>query len=96
VTLIDNLIDRIEDFSAAQGDVINIHDVLSSYDALTDDIANFVRLVQSGSDTELQINADGQGSDFVAAALIVGGTGGVDVAAMIAGGSLVVDHTALA
>ncbi len=96
ITLVDSLIDRIEDFSAAQGDKINITDVLDSYDPLTDDIANFVRLVQNGADSELQINADGQGGDFVAAALIVGGTGGADIAAMIAAGSLVADHSALA
>jgi hypothetical protein len=96
VNLVDAFIDRIEDFNAAQGDKINISDVLDSYDALTDDIANFVRLVQIGSDSQLQINADGQGGDFVAAALIVGGTGGADIAAMIAAGSLVADHSALA
>lgn len=95
ITLIDSLIDRIEDFNAGQGDSINITDVLDSYDPLTDDIANFVRLVQNGADTELQINADGAGSDFVAAALIVGGTGGADIAAMITAGSLVADHSAL-
>lgn len=94
VTLIDALVDRIEDFNAGQGDSINIADVLDSYDPLSDDIANFVRFVQNGVDTEMQINADGQGTDFIAAALIIGGNGGADAAAMLAAGSLVADQSA--
>ncbi len=92
--MIDSLIDKIHDFDAGEGDVINIADVLESYDPLSDNIADFVRLVQNGADTELQISADGSGT-FVAAALIVGGTG-ADVATMISNGSLVADQSALA
>ncbi len=95
VTLIDNLVDTIHDFSAAQGDAINIADVLEGYDPLSDNIADFIKLVQVGSDTQIQINADGQGADFAVAALVLGGTG-ADLATMVANGSLVVDHTALA
>lgn len=94
LTMVDALVDKIHDFDASEGDVINISDVLESYDALSDDIADFVRLVQSGSDMELQISADGSGN-FVAAALIVGGTD-ADVATMIANGSMVANQSALA
>ena len=96
VTAIDEFVDVIHDFSRAQGDSINIADVLSGYDPLTDDIANFVRLVQNGSDTELQINADGDaGGAFVTAAMILGGTG-LDLATLIGNGGIVADHSALA
>ncbi len=95
MTLVDGLVDKIYDFNAAEGDVINIHDVLQGYDPLSDDIANFVRLVQSGSDTAIQINADGEGA-FVTATLIMGGVGGVDLATLINNGSLVADHGAIA
>lgn len=94
LTLVDASVDKIHDFDAGEGDVINISDVLDSYDALSDDIADFVRLVQNGGDTELQISVDGNGS-FVAAALIVGGTDD-DIATMIANGSLVANQSALA
>lgn len=96
VTAIDEFVDVIHDFSRAQGDSINIADVLTGYDPLADDIANFVRLVQNGGDTELQINADGDaGGAFVTAAMILGGTG-LDLATLIGNGGIVADHSALA
>jgi Ca2+-binding RTX toxin-like protein len=90
VTLVDALVDTIHDFTASEGDKIDIAAVLDGYDPLADDIADFVSLVQVGSNVELQVNADGAGSDFTAAALIMGGTGGQDLATLIASGSLVV------
>jgi Ca2+-binding RTX toxin-like protein len=92
VTMIDGQRDMIADFHLAEGDVINVTDVLEGYDPLSDNIANFVRLVQVGSDTELQINADGAGSDFVAAALIVGGAG-ADLSTLLADGALVANQS---
>ncbi len=93
LTAIDGLIDTIHDFGA--DDSINIADVLDSYDPLSDDIADFVRLVSVGSDSQLEIAANGDGV-FAAAALIVGGTGGADIASMIANGQLVADQSAIA
>lgn len=94
LTMIDGSVDKIHDFNAAEGDSINITDVLESYDPLADDIADFVRLVQSGADTTLEISANGDGN-FVAAALIVGGTDDV-IATLISNGALVADQSALA
>ena len=91
---IDTLVDKIHDFNASEGDSINITDVLESYDPLADHIADFVRFVQTGADTELQISAHGDGN-FVAAALIVGGTDDT-IATLISNGALVADQTALA
>ncbi len=93
LTVIDGLIDTIHDFGSA--DSINIADVLDSYDPLSDDIADFVRLVSVGSDSQLEIAANGEGV-FAAAALIVGGTGGADIAAMISSGQLLADQSAIA
>jgi len=90
ITLVDSMVDIIHDFKASEGDKIDIAAVLEGYDSLTHDIADFVSLVQVGADTQIQINADGAGSDFVAAALIVGGTGGQDLATLITSGALVV------
>jgi hypothetical protein len=45
--------------------------------------------VANGADAELQINADGVGNDFVAAALITGGAS-LDVATLMADQNLLV------
>lgn len=95
ITKIDSLVDTIVDFKASEGDKINVADVLEGYDPLSDNIADFIHLVQNGGNTEIQINADGVGGDFVTAALVLGGTG-ADLATMIANGTLVADHSALA
>lgn len=96
VTTIDGLVDTIHDFNAAEGDTINIADVLDNYDPLNDDIANFVQLVQNGGNTELQINADGDvGCAFMTAAVILGGTGADTLATLIAAGTIVADHSAI-
>ena len=95
ISMLDDFVDRIHDFNAAQGDSINIHDVLDGYDALNDDIADFVRLVSVGADSQLEISANGDGS-FAAAALILGGVGGADIASMITSGQLVADQSAIA
>jgi Ca2+-binding RTX toxin-like protein len=70
-----NGLDRIEDFSLNEQDVIDISDVLIGYDDSVDDFNDFVRFVDSGSDTIIEIDSDGvdNGVNFEAMALIVGG-----------------------
>jgi Ca2+-binding RTX toxin-like protein len=72
-----NDIDRIEDFDASEGDVIDISDVLIGYTRGSNNINDFVRFIDSGADTTMEIDADGAvgGANFQAAALIVGGAG---------------------
>ena len=55
--------DTIKDFNLSQGDTLAIEDVLSGYNG-TQDPNNFVRFVNSGNGSFLQINADGQGNDW--------------------------------
>lgn len=90
LTMIDAQADRIHDFDAGEGDVIDISAVLEGYDALTDDIASFVQLIQNGANTELKISANGDGA-FVTAAVILGGAG-ADAASLVADGALVLSH----
>ncbi len=88
ITLVDGDADKIMDFNAAEGDTINIADVLEGFDALADDINDFVHLVQNGANTEIHINADGDaGGVFTVAAMVLGT---VDIA------SIVADQSALA
>ncbi|HEY0902173.1 MAG TPA: type I secretion C-terminal target domain-containing protein, partial [Micavibrio sp.] len=93
----DGQVDTIYDFNRAQNDSINIHDLLQGYDPLSSAITDFVRLTQSGGNILLEVNATGQAQDsFVAAALIIGGVGGVNVDDLLASGHLVADHAAIA
>ncbi len=82
-------VDTVHDFTAgAGGDIIDISHILEGFDPLTDMINDFVRLTQQGSDVRMDINADGQGTDFVTLATIVGGTGGFDAQQLLDMGNL--------
>lgn len=85
--------DRIFGFeTGATGDKLNISNILQGYDPLTDAIADFVKLVNSGGDTEVQINADGDfGGAFTAIAIFDGGISQT-LAQLITAGNLVADQ----
>lgn len=90
--LFDAQEDTIHDFNAADGDVINITDILSGYDG-ADDINDFIQLIQNGADTEIHVNADGDtGGAFTAIAVVEGGLDAT-LAQLIDSGSFVVDQS---
>jgi Ca2+-binding RTX toxin-like protein len=95
-TAMDNALDHIHDFEAGQGkDVLNLTDILSGYDPLTDAINDFVRMTHSGSDDIISVNADGHaGGAFQQVVSFDGGLGGVDLATLLGNGNLVLDHSA--
>jgi Ca2+-binding RTX toxin-like protein len=66
--------DTITDFSTSQGDKIDIHDILASYDPLTDAITDFVHVTASGSNAILSVDADGTagGASFTQIATLTG------------------------
>lgn len=74
-------VDLIADFSLQENDVIDVSSLLSGYDFGVDALADFVRLVDTGADTVLEIDGDGaaNGSNYTAIATIAGGAG-LDVA----------------
>jgi Ca2+-binding RTX toxin-like protein len=88
----DGLADKILDFNSAEGDVLNISDILSGYDPLTDALTDFVQLVQNGGDTELHVDADGAagGVNFTALAIFDGGIADT-LGDLINNGNLVAD-----
>lgn len=55
-------VDTIMDFSAADGDVLDISDILSGYDPLTDILSNYVNVIDTGSGTIVQVDATGMGA----------------------------------
>lgn len=91
---IDGLVDKIHDFQGgAGGDTLNLTNLLSGYDPLTDLLNDFVRMVQNGANQEIHVNADGDvGGSFTHLATIINGTGAADLDALLGSGHLVLDH----
>ena len=88
---IDGQIDYIQDFDIAEGDVIDISDVLSgSYDPLSDVITDFVQITESGGNSFMFLDADGGADNFQQVARIFGVTGITDEAQLVTDGTLVV------
>jgi trimeric autotransporter adhesin len=85
-------IDTIRDFNTAEGDAIDLTDLLSAYDPLTDVLTDFVKITTSGSSSYLYINAAGTGSgaDFVRIANLSSATGLTDEEALVLNGNLIV------
>jgi Ca2+-binding RTX toxin-like protein len=85
--------DTIGDFEeGAGGDVINITDVLEDFDWALNDINDFMQLVHDGLDTELLVNDDGIGDDFVTLAVFEGGLSS-SVTDLLDAGNLVIDQS---
>ena len=88
-----NGIDSIKDFSLAQGDAIDIHDLLSAYNPLADTLTDFVQIINKGAaDSSLSIDADGTGgaSGWKVVATITGVQGLTDEAALVTSGNLII------
>lgn len=85
-----NNTDQIADFSASEGDVIDISDLLSAYDPMTDVLTDFVQITDNGTDSTLSVDANGGGDSFSAVATILGVTGITDEAALVTSGNLAV------
>jgi Ca2+-binding RTX toxin-like protein len=88
--------DTIADFvrGGLEGDKLNIIDVLSGFDSVTDDISLFVKLTHTTTSTTFAINADGVGTDFVQAALIMGTSlSGTTALQLLNEGTLIVNHS---
>jgi len=55
-------VDTIKDFSVAQGDHLDIGDILQGFDPLTSALHNFVNVVNSGGNTTVQVDPTGHGA----------------------------------
>ena len=70
--------DTVSDFSAANGDKLDIHDIIDvAFNPATMAIANFVDFVTSGSNAIMKIDLDGTGTTYgwQSIATITGGAG---------------------
>lgn len=82
-------VDTITDFDVSENDVIDIADLLSGYDELTDAITDFVQITDNGTDSALLVDADGGADNFVQVATLLGVTGLTDEDALETSGNLI-------
>ena len=84
-------VDKVADFNLAQGDKLDIHDMLIGYDPLTSSISDFVSIETVGANSIVKVDIDGSGSahDFVQIAALLGVTGLTDENALVANGNLI-------
>ncbi|MGL5361584.1 MAG: type I secretion C-terminal target domain-containing protein, partial [Bosea sp. (in: a-proteobacteria)] len=80
--------DTITDFSVGQNDVLDIDQLLPGYNGI-DPIANYVRLFETGGNTELQIDTTGAAS-FTTSVAILQGVTGLDLNTLRTNGNLVI------
>ena len=80
----------IEDFNISEADAIDIVDLLSMYDPITDAISDFVELTTSDSDSYLAVDVDGGANYFVTMVKIEGTTSLGTVEDLVNNGHLIV------
>ncbi len=73
----------------ADGDKLDVSDLIAGYDPLTDAISDFVQITESGSHSYLSVDADGGGDNFVQVAYIYNETGLTDEEALESSGNLI-------
>lgn len=85
-------VDTITDFSAGDGDVINISDVLfGHYNSGTDSLLDYVLFEDVGGDTVISIDLDGAGTAYAFRQVaVLSDVTGLDAEALVASGNLVV------
>lgn len=84
-------VDTITDFNKTT-DKIDLSDILTGYDPLTNLITDFVEITTSGSNSILKVDVDGTGSTYglTQIATLTGVTGLTDEAALVTSGNLIV------
>jgi Ca2+-binding RTX toxin-like protein len=70
----DTGVDAVADFHAVEGDKLDIHDILATFDPLTSDITDFIHITASGSNAIVSVDANGTtgGASFVQIATLTG------------------------
>ncbi|MBL8713015.1 MAG: VWA domain-containing protein [Alphaproteobacteria bacterium] len=77
----------ITDFNMDAGDSLDLSDILTAFDPLTDSLHNFVHAVSDGADTLIQVDPTGTGAAFTTIAVLEGVH--VDLNALTAHGNLI-------
>jgi hypothetical protein len=81
--------DQILDYSVADGDIVDLSAVLDSHFGPADNPADFARVIQSGSNVIVQVDADGTGVNWTDVATLNGyGTSAVDLVNVLFAGTV--------
>ena len=85
-----NNTDVIEDYNVADGDMLDISDLLSAYNAKADNLADFVKIEINEKDSIVSIDRDGKGTNYAwtAIAMLENTTMLPDVASLVSKGNL--------
>jgi len=81
--------DNIKDFSLADGDKLDVSDLLQGYDPLTDLITDFVEITDNGTHSYLKVDVDGGADNFVQVAQVSFTTGLTDEGSLETNGTLI-------
>jgi Ca2+-binding RTX toxin-like protein len=83
-------IDVVTDFSTAQGDALDLRDLLTGYDPGSHTITDWVRITDVSANSKVEVDRDGTGGTYgwVQIATLNGVTGLTDEAALVANGNL--------
>lgn len=84
--------DTVKDFSLAQGDKLELHDLLVGYDPLTSAITDFLRITDNGVNSYVAVDANGAtgGTAWTQIARLDGAVGLTDEAGLLTSGVLLV------
>jgi Ca2+-binding RTX toxin-like protein len=83
-------IDTVSDFNTGQGDAIHIGDLLVGYTPGTSDIADFVSITTSGSNSQIFIDQDGAGTTYSSQQIAtLSNVTGLDVHDLLTNGNLI-------
>ena len=89
VGFIDDLA-GIQDFVAADGDALDLSDLIPTYDPLNDLITDFVQITDNGTHSFVAVDSDGGADNFVQVAELRNVIGLTDEEALETAGNLVV------
>lgn len=84
-----NDVDVVSDFNVAEGDALDLSELLSGYDATQDAISDFIQITDNGTGTTVSVDADGGADAFVQIATLTGVTGLTDENALEIAGNLI-------
>lgn len=82
-------VDTVTDFNMGQSDALDISDLLSAYDPLTDLITDFVQITDNGTHSFVAVDQDGEANGFIQIAQLSNVTGLTNEAALETAGNLI-------
>jgi hypothetical protein len=86
-----NNVDVVKNFSTGESDKLDLADLLTGYNPVTDAITDFVEITDNSGNIIMKVDADGTGggASFVQIATLEGITGLTDEAALETAGTLI-------